>query len=73
MTALSFVELQRQLQPSWGHTTGGMGPEVDVLLVPSLSMDQSQMALVTGSHHYEERQLFALIGLRHPGVRMVYA
>ena len=73
MTALSFVELQRQLQPSWGYTTGGLGPEVDVLLVPSLSMDQSQMALVTGSHHYEERQLFALIGLRHPGVRMVYA
>jgi hypothetical protein len=70
---LSFRELQRQLQPSWGHTTEGRGPDVDVLLVPSLSMDQNQMDLVTGAHHYEERQLFALVGLRHPGVRMLYA
>jgi hypothetical protein len=71
--ALSFRQLQAQLQPSWGRATGGHGPEVDVLVVPSLSMDQRQMGLVTGAHHYEERQLFSLIGLRHPGVRMVYS
>ncbi len=70
---LSFRQLQAQLHPSWGRATGGHGPEVDVLMVPSLSLDQHQMGLVTGAHHYEERQLFALIGLRHPGVRMVYA
>jgi hypothetical protein len=70
---LSFRQLQSQLQPAWGRATGGHGPEVDVLMVPSLSLDQHQMGLVTGAHHYEERQLFALIGLRHPGVRMVYA
>ncbi|MEO1003949.1 MAG: peptide ligase PGM1-related protein [Cyanobacteria bacterium J06638_7] len=70
---LSFRELQAQLHPSWGRATAGHGPEVDVLMVPSLSLDQHQMGLVTGIHHYEERQLFALIGLRHPGVRMVYA
>jgi hypothetical protein len=46
---------------------------VDVLLVPSLSLERSQMELVTGAHHYEERQLFSLVRLRHPGVRMVYA
>ena len=42
-------------------------------MVPSLSMDRAQVALVRGAHHYEERQLFSLIRLRHPGVRMVYA
>jgi hypothetical protein len=73
MTLLSFRELQAQLQPHWGQSTAAQGPDVDVLMVPSLSMDQNQIDLVTGAHHYEERQLFSLIRLRDPGVRMVYA
>ena len=73
MTLLSFRELQAQLQPQWGQSTAAQGPDVDVLMVPSLSMDQNQIDLVTGAHHYEERQLFSLIRLRDPGVRMVYA
>ncbi|MBD2423767.1 peptide ligase PGM1-related protein [Cyanobium sp. FACHB-13342] len=73
MTLLSFHELQAQLQPEWGLATNAQGPDVDVLMVPSLSMDQNQIDLVTGAHHYEERQLFSLIRLRDPGVRMVYA
>ena len=72
MTSLSFRELQAQLRPEWAHTTQAQGPDVDVLMVPSLSMDQRQIDLVTGAHHYEERQLFALMRLRDPGVRMVY-
>jgi hypothetical protein len=35
-------------------------------------MDRALMALVTGAHHYEERQLFSLIRLRDPGVRAIY-
>ena len=73
MTLLSFRDLQAQLQPEWGCSTTAQGPDVDVLMVPSLSMDQNQIDLVTGAHHYEERQLFSLIRLRDPGVRMVYA
>ena len=73
MTPLSFRALQAQLQPEWGLATNAQGPDVDVLMVPSLSMDQRQIDLVTGAHHYEERQLFSLIRLRDPGVRMVYA
>jgi hypothetical protein len=78
---LSFQELQSQLQPHWcdfdddrrAIAPNGSGAEgCDLLVVPSLSMDRSQMDLVTGSHHYEERQLFSLIRLRHPGVRAVY-
>lgn len=69
-----FRELQNLLLPSWGnHSAGSRGPDVDVLMVPSLSLERHQMALVAGAHHYEERQLFALIRLRDPGVRMVYA
>jgi hypothetical protein len=73
MAPLSFRSLQDQLQPQWGRLNPGVGSDVDVLLVPSLSLDRNQMELVTGSHHYEERQLFSLVRLRHPGVRMVYA
>ena len=70
--ALSFRELQAQLQPDWGCEHSGDGAGFDVLVVPSLSMDRAQMALVTGAHHYEERQLFSLMRLRDPGVRAVY-
>ena len=70
--ALSFHELQSQLQPGWGCEHSGEGGPFDVLVVPSLSMDGALMALVTGAHHYEERQLFSLIRLRDPGVRAIY-
>ena len=69
---LSFRELQAQLQPGWGCEHSGEGGPFDVLVVPSLSMDRALMALVTGAHHYEERQLFSLIRLRDPGVRAIY-
>ena len=70
--ALSFSELQAQLLPEWGIEHDGCGLDVDLLMVPSLTLEQAQMELVTGVHHYEERQLFSLIRLRDPGVRMVY-
>jgi len=70
--ALSFADLQATLQPEWGQDLGGQGPDLDLLMVPSLTMDRAQMQLVTGAHHYEERQLFSLVRLRDPGVRMIY-
>ncbi len=70
--ALSFRELQAQLQPGWGCEHSGKSGQFDVLVVPSLTMDKALMALVTGAHHYEERQLFSLIRLRDPGVRAIY-
>ena len=69
---LSFRDLQQQLRPEWGREHDGNGVDFDLLMVPSLTMDPAQMALVTGAHHYEERQLFSLIRLRDPGVRAVY-
>jgi hypothetical protein len=69
---LSFRDLQRQLQPAWGQEHGTCGLDVDLLMVPSLSVDPAELDLITGAVHYEERQLFSLIRLRDPGVRMVY-
>jgi hypothetical protein len=70
--ALTFRELQSQLQPAWGLEQGVAGEDVDLLMVPSLSVDPAELALIPGAHHYEERQLFCLMRLRHPGVRVVY-
>lgn len=69
---LSFKELQAQLQPEWGLEHSVHGEGYDLCVVPSLTMDRAEMSLVPGAHHYEERQLFSLIRLRHPGVRAVY-
>lgn len=69
---LTFKELQTQLRPEWGEEQLFDGDGYDLCVVPSLTMDQAEMRLVPGAHHYEERQLFSLIRLRHPGVRAVY-
>jgi len=70
--ALSFRELQSQLRPEWGREHDVHGAGFDLLMLPSLSVDPAELQLITGAHHYEERQLFSLIRLRDPGVRIVY-
>ena len=42
------------------------------IVVPSLSVDQSELAKVDGAAFYEERLLFTLIRLAHPAARVVY-
>lgn len=71
MAALSFQELQARLSADVEDVSSGSHPW-DVLVVPSLNLDAKQIALVTGAHHYEERQLFELIRLRQPRARMVF-
>ncbi|HGY5559054.1 MAG TPA: peptide ligase PGM1-related protein [Prochlorococcus sp.] len=68
---LSFRELQQQIQPDWAEGCTTPTSQYDLLVVPSLSLEQREMELVQGVHHYEERQLFALTRLRYPGVRIV--
>ncbi|WP_448560460.1 peptide ligase PGM1-related protein [Trichothermofontia sp.] len=44
----------------------------DILVVPSLSLDQRELLKIEGVLHYEERLLFSLIRLRNPRTRLVY-
>lgn len=69
---LSFRELQARLDPSWAENHEGDQADFDQLVVPSLSFEAEQLRLIRGGHHYEERQLFSLIRLRHPRVRAIY-
>ena len=43
-----------------------------VVVVPSLSFAQSELAKITGAVHYEERLLFMLLFLARPDHRIVY-
>src|SRR4029079_648356 len=42
------------------------------VVVPSLTLDQSELKKLAGASFYEERLLFLLIRLRNPRARMVY-
>lgn len=63
-----FQELQAYLRQHWQ----ALDAAANILVVPSLSLDQQEMQKIPGSHHYEERLLFSLIRLRNPRARMVY-
>lgn len=44
----------------------------DLVCIPSLSFDQEELKKITGCIHYEERQLFNLLLLKHPSTRIIY-
>ncbi|MCP9915929.1 peptide ligase PGM1-related protein [Cyanobium sp. ATX 6F1] len=69
--ALSFQELQQQLRQR-SPQRRGEDDTSDLLVVPSLSFEPRELALVSGVHHYEERALFELMRLRNPHTRLTY-
>ncbi|MBE9177958.1 carboxylate-amine ligase [Oculatella sp. LEGE 06141] len=67
-----FRQLQEQLRARW-HAADELDREdCDILVIPSLSLDQRELRKVQGIHHYEERLLFSLMRLRNPYSRVVY-
>ncbi len=67
-----FRELQSKLRgvwegiqssPHWDHTS---------VVVPSLSFDGEELSKIQGVPFYEERLLFTLMRLRHPGAHVIY-
>lgn len=67
-----FVDLQRKLRDRWHHINQFDTSDCDILVVPSLSLDQQEADKIAGIHHYEERLLFSLIRLRNPRTRLIY-
>jgi len=67
-----FRTLQTHLQTLW-HGIELIEPyDRDILIIPSLSIDQRELQKIEASHYYEERLLFALLRLRNPRTRLVY-
>ena len=68
----TFKQLQSQLAERWQSIDEFDRYPRQILVVPSLSLDQAELMKVKGVHHYEERLLFALIRLRNPETRLIY-
>jgi len=70
--AAEFEALKPRLGEVWDALT--MRDEVPhtSVIVPSLTLDQSELTKISGASFYEERLLFLLIRLRNPRARMVY-
>lgn len=66
-----FQRLQMQLR-DWWQSDDQREEDCDVLVVPSLSLDQEELRKVKGVHYYEERLLFSLIRLHNPRTRLIY-
>ncbi len=67
-----FHRLQAQLADRWQSIDAFDRRPRQILVVPSLSLDQAELMKIKGVHHYEERLLFSLIRLRNPETRLIY-
>ncbi|MFM6282571.1 MAG: carboxylate-amine ligase, partial [Dolichospermum sp.] len=67
-----FRNLQLTLKDRWKTSELFDNSEADILIIPSLSIDQRELLKVEGCEHYEERLLFSLIRLRNPRTRLIY-
>ena len=70
--AEQFRQLQIQLRERWQTIELFDNSDADILVIPSLSLDQRELLKVEGFHHYEERLLFCLIRLQNPRTRLIY-
>ena len=70
--AEEFYYLQSYLRDRWKNIDLSDESNADILVIPSLSLDQEELSKVEGCEHYEERLLFSLIRLRNPRNRLIY-
>lgn len=71
-TVQRFRELQTQLRQRFQTLSDQELEDQDVVVIPSLSLDNHQLEKIPGAHQYEERLLFSLIRLRNPRMRLIY-
>jgi hypothetical protein len=67
-----FRELQPRLQEVWEALMMRDEEPHTSVVVPSMTLDQSELRKIDGASFYEERLLFLLIRLRNPKARVVY-
>jgi hypothetical protein len=67
-----FEKLTPRLKEVWNVLTMREEEPHTSVIVPSLTLDQSELKKLAGASFYEERLLFLLIRLRNPRARLVY-
>ncbi|HEY9646905.1 MAG TPA: peptide ligase PGM1-related protein, partial [Chroococcidiopsis sp.] len=68
----AYHQLQALLVDRWQSIDQPDMGDHDILVIPSLSLDQRELQKVKGIPYYEERLLFSLIRLRNPRTRLIY-
>jgi hypothetical protein len=68
----AFERLKPRLGELWDVVFPGDEEAYTSVIVPSLTLDQAEMAKIPGISFYEERLLFLLMRLRNPRARVVY-
>jgi len=67
-----FEHLKPRLDALWDALSAREEEPYTSVVIPSLTLDQSELAKLEAASFYEERLLFLLIRLRNPQARMVY-
>ncbi|MFL5542960.1 MAG: peptide ligase PGM1-related protein [Longimicrobiaceae bacterium] len=67
-----FAELQRRLAPLFRRAFPDEQAPQTVVVVPSMSLPESELDKLTGAPHYEERLLCILMLLRRPRTHILY-
>ncbi|HEY1434240.1 MAG TPA: peptide ligase PGM1-related protein [Thermoanaerobaculia bacterium] len=67
-----FERLKPRLDALWNALSAREEEPYTSVVIPSLTLDQSELAKLDAASFYEERLLFLLIRLRNPQSRMVY-
>jgi len=67
-----FERLKPRLDTLWDALSAREEEPITSVVIPSLTLDQSELAKLEAASFYEERLLFLLIRLRNPQARMVY-
>ncbi len=68
----AFERLKPRLRALWNALSAREEEPYTSVVIPSLTLDQAELAKIDGASFYEERLLFLLIRLRNPQARMVY-
>src|SRR6476620_8699270 len=71
-SAQKFRNLQTELRERWRAIEEFDSGDCDIIIIPSVSLDQQEMRKIEGAYHYEERHLFSLISLRNPRTLVIY-
>ena len=67
-----FERLKPRLLDLWNALSAREEEPYTSVVIPSLTLDQAELAKLEAAPFYEERLLFLLIRLRNPQARMVY-
>lgn len=67
-----FEQLQRRLAPMFEEIMPDPFIPRTVVVIPSLTLDERELAKIDGVNHYEERMLCMLLLLRLPRTQVIY-